>query len=219
MSTATVPAAPAPDSSSATGAKVKAKVRDKTPVAATAPQAGNAPAPIPPADAAPGPCEFYRAASYRPEESIGYLMKRILATVGQQIEWEMGEGGATFPQWVPLFKLSHGHARTVAELARECQLDAGAMTRLLDRLESKGLCRRVRSVSDRRVVNVELTPAGEEEAQRIPPVLCRVQNDHLAGFSQQDWEQLRALLQRVLGNALRLQAAREAGARQGASDK
>jgi len=30
----------------------------------------------------------------------------------------------------------------VAELARELQMDAGAMTRLLDRLEKKSLCKR-----------------------------------------------------------------------------
>ena len=52
-------------------------------------------------------------------------------------------GGPTFPQWLPLYKLHMGEATTVAELARECQLDTGAMTRLLDRLEAKGLCRRV----------------------------------------------------------------------------
>ena len=36
------------------------------------------------------------------------------------------------------------------------------MTRLLDRLEKKGLCKRVRSTEDRRVVMIELTPAQRE---------------------------------------------------------
>jgi DNA-binding MarR family transcriptional regulator len=57
--------------------------------------------------------------------------------------------------------LRRSRASTVAELARELNTDPGAMTRLLDRLECKGLCRRSRSTDDRRVVNIELTPEGE----------------------------------------------------------
>lgn len=93
-------------------------------------------------------------------------------------------GSPTYPQWFPLHKLHVGTATTVAELARECQLDTGAMTRLLDRLEAKGLCRRVRSLSDRRVVNIELTDEGRNAAEQVPHVLSRVQNEHLAGFDR-----------------------------------
>ncbi|WP_431777297.1 MarR family winged helix-turn-helix transcriptional regulator [Ottowia caeni] len=113
-------------------------------------------------------------------------------------------GGPSFPQWVPLHKVHLGHANTVAELARQCSLDAGAMTRLLDRLESKGLCRRVRSEKDRRVVHIELTPQGLEAAERVPEVLCRVYNQALEGFSRTEWEQLQKMLWRLIGNAERM---------------
>jgi len=107
---------------------------------------------VPPAsgDAGRRPVDFYRAEDYKAEESVGYLMRRILSAVAQAVETRMCEpGGPTFPQWLPLYKLHVGAATTVAELARACELDAGAMTRLLDRLEAKGLCRRVRSLEDR----------------------------------------------------------------------
>jgi DNA-binding MarR family transcriptional regulator len=145
---------------------------------------------------------FYKPETYRSEDSIGYLMRRIMTAVGQSIEGSIGEpGGPTYPQWVPLHKLHTGQAATVAELARECQLDTGAMTRLLDRLEAKGLCRRVRSVSDRRVVNIELTDEGRAAAEQVPHLLCRVQNEHLAGFTHEEWEQLKSYLRRILDNA------------------
>ena len=57
----------------------------------------------------------------------------------------------------PLFLILQGRATTLAELSRELQIDAGALTRTLDRLEAKGLCRRERSTEDRRVVNLALT--------------------------------------------------------------
>jgi DNA-binding MarR family transcriptional regulator len=94
---------------------------------------------------------------------------------------------------------------TVAELARWLQVDAGAMTRLLDRLEKKGLCKRVRSTEDRRVVKVELTPEGATAIQQVPAVLAEVMNAHLAGFSKTEWQALKTYLQRMLdtGDALR----------------
>lgn len=151
--------------------------------------------------------DFYKPETYRAEESVGYLMRRILTAVGQSVEAGMCEPGSpTYPQWFPLHKLHVGTATTVAELARECQLDTGAMTRLLDRLEAKGLCRRVRSLSDRRVVNIELTDEGRNAAEQVPHVLSRVQNEHLAGFDRDEWEQLKGYLRRILDNAQALAA-------------
>lgn len=165
-----------------------------------------APEPPPPADA---PTVFYRPENYRPEESVGYLMKRILALVAIEIEREFGCDILTNAQLAPLFKLHLGVASTVAELARECELDAGAMTRLLDRLEAKGLLRRLRSEEDRRVVNIELTAQGLEIARQIPAALSRVQNAHLQGFSLEEWELLKSMLRRILANATAIRAERE----------
>ncbi|WP_295527301.1 MarR family transcriptional regulator [uncultured Pseudacidovorax sp.] len=168
--------------------------------------------------AGPPAADFYRPESYRAEESLGYAMKRILNCVSQAVEGELVEpGGPTYPQWVPLHKLHMGSAGTVAELARECQLDTGAMTRLLDRLEAKGLVRRVRSQEDRRVVNLELTPEGLNSAQKVPAVLSRVHNEMLAGFTKAEWEQLKDYLNRILDNAQRKQASCNRASGQGVS--
>ena len=153
--------------------------------------------------------EFYRAQGYKPDDSVGYLMRRILSLISQGVERELEPTGLTNAQWVPLLKLYMRKASTVAELARECDLDAGSMTRLLDRLEAKDLCRRVRSSEDRRVVNLELTDAGINAAKEIPAILSRVQNAHLAGFSVEEWQILKGYLRRILDTAQALQGAPE----------
>lgn len=145
--------------------------------------------------------EFYNVESYAAEESVGYLLRRVMTLVAHEIESQLESCDLTNAQWVPLFKLYLGQANTVAEVARECQLDAGAMTRLLDRLEAKGLVRRVRSVDDRRVVNIELTDSGLVAAKNIPVVLSRVQNAHLKGFSVEEFEALKGFLRRIIQNA------------------
>jgi len=99
-----------------------------------------------------------------------------------------------------MLRLHLGHASTVAELARNCNLDAGAMTRMLDGLESKGLCKRIRSETDRRVFNIALTDTGRTVAQGIPGVLCTVLNQHLTGLSVEEFSVIETLLQRILAN-------------------
>lgn len=145
--------------------------------------------------------EFYQAEGYKAEDSVGYLMRRIITLMGQAIDREMEAAGLTNAQWMPLLKLYMGKATTVAELARKCDMDAGAMTRLLDRLEAKQFCIRVRSTDDRRVVNLELTEAGRVAAKEIPKILCHVQNTHLAGFSQDEWQIFKGYLRRILETA------------------
>jgi DNA-binding MarR family transcriptional regulator len=149
----------------------------------------------------PPSASFYRAADYKPEDSIGYLMRQILNTVGQEVERQLAHTELTNAQWIPLFKLFMGKSNTAAELARECRLDAGAMTRMLDRLEAKGLLRRERTAADRRVITISLTDDGRAAAKQIPEVLCRVQNAYLADFSESEFETLKIFLRRILRNA------------------
>ncbi len=154
----------------------------------------------------PPPASFYRPASYTSDDSVGYLMKRVVGSIVYQADKRLEAVGLTSAQWGPLLHLQKNGGRcTVAELARSLLVDAGAMTRLLDRLEKKGLCKRERCTVDRRVVQVEITPAGAAAISDVPTVLADVMNAHLAGFSQAEWEALKTSLRRMVatGDALR----------------
>jgi DNA-binding MarR family transcriptional regulator len=149
----------------------------------------------------PSSAHFYRAEGYRVDESVGNLMRRVLVALTQATDRRLSRHGLTHAQWAPLFLLRKEQASTVVELARELQMDPGAMTRLLDRLAAKGLCTRTRSTADRRVVNLSLTQEGEAAADKVPVALSEVLNAHLAGFSRDEWQTLKALLRRMLVNA------------------
>jgi DNA-binding MarR family transcriptional regulator len=154
-----------------------------------------------PAPRRPAAANFYRSADRGADESVGYLLRRLLGSMRQEIDRRLEPHGLTNAQWEPLIKLKKCQARTVAELAREMQIDPGATTRLLDRLETKGLCKRVRSTEDRRVVNLELTKEGEVSANKIPAVLAEVMDQSLAGFSKAEWQTMLGFLRRMLVNA------------------
>jgi hypothetical protein len=50
-------------------------------------------------------------------ESLGFLMRRILATISIRVDDELGSSGLTNALWVPLLMLYAGRGTTVAELA------------------------------------------------------------------------------------------------------
>ncbi|HEY4999285.1 MAG TPA: MarR family transcriptional regulator [Usitatibacter sp.] len=151
------------------------------------------------------PANFYRPSSYCAEDSVGFLMKRAMLSIVYQADKRLAAHDLTSAQWGPLMRIKLSGGSTAAELARWLQVDAGAMTRLLDRLEKKHLCKRVRSTEDRRVVRVELTREGEAAIAKVPAVLAEVLNAHLAGFSKTEWKALKSYLQRMVatGDALR----------------
>jgi DNA-binding MarR family transcriptional regulator len=126
-----------------------------------------------------------------------------------QVDKRLESHGLTHAQWTPLFLIHQGRASTLAELSRDLQLDAGALTRTLDRLQAKGLCKRERSTEDRRVVHLSLTPEGEIATAPVPGVLCEVSNTLLKGFSEDEWQTLMGLLRRMLANAEEMRDASE----------
>lgn len=150
--------------------------------------------------AIPVPSAFYPNANVAPEENVGYLLRSVLSSIRANADAQLQGRGLTFAQCLPLYKISRCENTTLAVLARDLEADPATVTRLLDRLEAKGLVVRERSTSDRRVVHVRTTRVGTAMAEELTPVLADTLNTHLAGFSPAEWQQLMDLLRRMLAN-------------------
>ena len=156
-----------------------------------------------PAGRRPGPAaagKFYDGRHYVVADSVGYLLHLVVGSMRRQVAAGMAEHELTAAQWYPLWKLKRDGPGTAQELARDMDIDAGAMTRLIDRLAAKGLLQRLRCDTDRRRVMLTLTAAGEAVAGHVPQVLADVNNAYLRDFSRDEWQQLKALLRRMLAN-------------------
>lgn len=153
----------------------------------------------------PAEKRFYDGKRYDASRSVDHCLMHLMMTVRREIEARMSDHGLTEAQWKPLWMLKKGRATTAIELAREMLVDAGAITRMLDRLEAKGLIERVRSETDRRVVHLRLTAAGEAVVEHVPHVLASVNNDFLRGFSDAEFKQLGSFIERMAANGQALQ--------------
>ncbi len=99
-------------------------------------------------------------------------LRRLFQVVNKQSKHEALESGLTGPQLWALKALSEetAHSVTVSMLADQMYVNTSTVVRILDVLEEKSFVQRVRSLHDRRLVHVSLTPNGRSIINRAPDV-------------------------------------------------
>jgi DNA-binding MarR family transcriptional regulator len=143
---------------------------------------------------------LYRAETYRVEDSVGWLITRLRASIFAAVDREVTAWGVSAAQCSILLYIAAGRGDRAADIARDYDYDTGSMTRMVARLAAKRLLKRVRDAADRRVLRLELTAAGRKLAGEVPAVAVKVLNQQLRGFSRAELEQLKGFLQRMLDN-------------------
>ena len=142
--------------------------------------------------------DHYSKEDFRMAQSVGFAITKARNLVVAEMDAALKDLNITSPQVGILLSVTDGAATTPFELARLLGIDTGLMTRMLDKLETRGLLERSRSVEDRRVVNLTLTKAGRAVAARIPEIAPVVLNARLQKFSSEEFDELRRLLHKFL---------------------
>ncbi len=136
-----------------------------------------------------------------PETNMGLLFRQVRDAMWAEMAREMALAGhdLTYSQFMTIKLLARGSAG-VTDLARHAQLNPGAMTRLLDRLEERGVLERLADPSDRRALNIVLTEAGLAIWRDINHCGQRVRDRAMQDMNAGEREQLFRLLSQVLHN-------------------
>jgi DNA-binding MarR family transcriptional regulator len=152
--------------------------------------------------------DIYDSGNYQLGRNIGALVGRVKVELLAALDHELTADKRLAPlemsaaQYVIIASLAGPEGpKSAADLCKSISYDAGAMTRMLDRLESKGLIRRSRSERDRRLMHLELTDAGRAAFPRMREISMMVTNRFLHGFTRTEARQLESLLNRMLDNA------------------
>lgn len=132
---------------------------------------------------------------------LGYMLNETRNANFSQIEKELAPLDITSAQFKIVIGIAHERATTLTEFARFFDYDPGAMKRLLDRVEEKGLIRRVPSLVDRRINYIELTEQGAQMYPLVMAAVSKVSQKMLDGFSDVETAQFQYFLQRVITNA------------------
>ncbi|MEV7969163.1 MarR family transcriptional regulator [Sphaerisporangium sp. NPDC088356] len=137
-----------------------------------------------------------------------------LFAIRTQVHAELKElardAGLTDTQADALWRLSRGQEMTARRLAELLQCDASTATSMIDRLEKRGLVRRVPHPIDRRAKVIQLTPEGCALRDRV--IQHTTEHSPFALLDHESRLRLHALLREVIdGPRMTGEAARVKG--------
>jgi DNA-binding MarR family transcriptional regulator len=133
-------------------------------------------------------------------DSLGYLLSIVRTHWIDALERELAPLDLTAAQYKVIVGLGSGRASTPMNLCQALEYDTGAMTRLIDRVEAKGLVKRVAHGADRRSVTLELTDAGHQLYPRLVEIIKETHQRALRGLTREEVAQLEQLMRRVKAN-------------------
>ncbi len=151
--------------------------------------------------------KIYDLETYQPASCVGQLMYRVRSAHMNALDEALARHPDLAPleissaQYVIISVLAKYGVESATQLCKDLSYDAGAMTRMLDRLEAKGLISRRRCPEDRRLVKLELTAAGVAALPKLRECSVEVLNRFMRGFSAAEARQMESFLMRMLQNA------------------
>ncbi len=136
--------------------------------------------------------------SQPPDAALDVLMDQAHAMIAGALNQELQLLGMTVAQHVVIVNLANSRSESIAALCKMLAYDPGAMTRMITRLERKGLVTRLRTSGNNRAITLELTAAGLQIYPKLVDSVSRVLNRLMAGFTPAETRKLKKLLHKLL---------------------
>lgn len=138
--------------------------------------------------------------AYNLDDALGFILHRTSLRYRCEMGRRFKECDITTEQWAVLRRLREKDGLTQKELAERLLKDQPNLTRMLDKLQQKGLIRRMDNPNDRRAFFIHLTPEGDTLLEKLTPLAIDVTNEALRGITSQETALLKTLLNRVWQN-------------------
>ena len=135
-----------------------------------------------------------------PIQDFGRLIAYLRSNIVTHLDTALMPVDLTSAQYIVVVLLARGQVNTLAQLCEHMVYDRGAMSRLLSRLEEKGLVAKQQSVEDRRSTLLCLTEKGQQLYPEILPIVNNIYRRALSDFSDDEKTQLANLLFRAIHN-------------------
>ncbi len=129
------------------------------------------------------------------DEHLSALLGRASAAISAEFHEDVRRYRMPIPQWRVLASLSDGDGFSLSELSDLTLLNQPTITRLVQRLEAKGLLRKAPDAHDGRVLRVSLTKRGRAQVGDLIALAKERQKRILQGL---DAETLKASLRYLI---------------------
>jgi DNA-binding MarR family transcriptional regulator len=130
-------------------------------------------------------------------EAWCFRLAALSRKISRSYNAECSNYGVTATQSFVLLDLLNNNGSNVKDIAARIQLDSPAVTGVIDRLIKENLVERKEDPSDRRSLQIFLTPGGRSLAEKLTPVSEAYNQFIQSGFAAVDRTQFESLLQRL----------------------
>jgi len=148
-------------------------------------------------DAAAPPAEAPEDDILPPSRSVGFLVRRTHRAFTRALQARIAPHGVSIGMWFFLRALWQEDGISQRALSQRVGMMEPTTASALTNMECKGLVRRIRNRTDRRIVNVFLTERGQGLRRELLPLAAEVNEAALRGVSVSEVAQLRALLAKI----------------------
>lgn len=138
----------------------------------------------------------------RPDSFVEDYVPALLARASRLLSGGFHEvvraNGLSISEWRVLATLADGPPISIGRLAELSVTKQPTVTRMLERMQSKGQVERVASDSDRRVTLVRITPHGRHTVAKLIVLARQHQQQVLDALGSQRAEQLKLALRQII---------------------
>ncbi len=133
--------------------------------------------------------------------SVGYWAGLLARSMESEFNRRLAAYGVTRMSYAVLGAMVFDGKSTPSSIADFLGVDRGATTRLIDKLEGRGLLARVQDLDDGRRISITVTPEGETLAKEMRKHSRAVNANFTAKLDSEEVETFIALVQTMLSSA------------------
>ena len=133
-------------------------------------------------------------ADFHLEQFLPYLVHRVGANLAEGFDDGFAEAGVSLPEWRALSILYEYGPQTMGDIARQTNINASTMTRLVGQMEKRELVKRERPVANQRTVFVRILTDGREKVEFLIPRVLDFEQELSGCFSAAELQTLKSLL-------------------------
>lgn len=131
------------------------------------------------------------------DNCINYLLTGAQHTVFQYMKKNLSKFDITPIQYGVLGCIWEFDMHNPKEIAAHLGVENSTISGILERMENKGLIRRMIDSTDRRFIHIELTDLSKSLEVPVRTVVTEVDNNVLAQFSEDEINTLKDMLRRI----------------------
>lgn len=135
-----------------------------------------------------------------PEGSASFWINRASRALLRLQDARLRPLGLGMGQLPVLHALADGRSMSQKDLAKRARVEQPTMAEMLSRMERDGVVEREPDPNDRRASLISLTRRARARLPKAKDLLIEGEEEAMAGFTAEEKQLLRALLQRVVQN-------------------